>query len=182
MKSLIEHLKVNQWPSEKSVIFEMTTIGWLRLNKIDYRIAVHELGTKDIEIPHVHIYLAKDKDPFNKFNFEISLCDIFCKDKINLIKMRDEKNHIKKNNRTMCSWTGYTKLKNEFEDWLFSKSFKPWYIAFKDNLEAITYHYNLENGINSKNSIKDYIESRGWKVLPKYKAYVEDNDISKRWN
>lgn len=31
---------------------------------------------------------------------------------------------------------------------------------FKDNLEAIIYHYNLENGINSKNPIKDYIESR----------------------
>lgn len=87
-----------------------------------------------------------------------------------------KKNHIKKNNRTMCSWTGYTKLKNEFEDWLFSKSSKPG--MFKDNLEAIIYHYNLENGTNSKNPIKDYIESRGWKVLPKYKSYIEDNGIS----
>lgn len=176
MKSLIEYLKINQWPSEKSVIFEMATIGWPRLNKIEYRIAVHGPGSKDRENPHVHIYLAKDRDPFNKFNFEISLCDILCKDEINLIKMRDEKNHIKKNNRTMCSWTGYSKLKNEFEDWLFSKSSKPG--MFKDNLEAIIYHYNLENGTNSKNPIKDYIESRGWKILPKYKSYVENNGIS----
>ena len=26
------------------------------------------------------------------------------------------------------------------------------------------------------------VESREWKVLPKYKSYVEDNDISKRWS
>ena len=176
MKSLLEYLKVSQWPSEKSVITEMATIGWLRLNKTDYRIAVHGPGSKDRENPHVHIYLAKDKDPFNRFNFEISLCDILCKDEINLIKMRDEKNHIKKNNRSICSWTGYTKLRNEFEDWLFDKPARPG--KYKDNLDSIIWNYNNENGRSSKNSLKDYIESRGWKVLPKYKEYINRNDIS----
>lgn len=37
---------------------------------------------------------------------------------------------------------------------------------------------NKENGNTTNNAIKDYIESRSWKVLPKYKKYVEDNDIS----
>lgn len=176
MKSLIEYLNINKWPSEKSVILEMSTIDWTRLNKTDYRIAVHGPGTKDRENPHIHIYLAKDKDPFNKFNFEISICDILCKDEINLIKMRDEKNHIKKNNKNQCSWNGYSKLRNDFEDWLFSKSSYPG--NFKDNLEAIIYVYNKENGNTTNNAIKDYIESRSWKVLPKYKKYVEDNGIS----
>ena len=174
MKSLLEYLKVSQWPSEKSVITEMATIGWPRLNKTDYRIAVHGPGSKDRENPHVHIYLAKDKDPFNRFNFEISLCDILCKDEINLIKMRDEKNGIKKNNRDKCSWDGYQKLKNDFEDWLFNRKVEiPG--NFIDNLDACIYWYNQECD-GSDNPIKDYIEEHGWKVLPKYKKYIEGNE------
>lgn len=172
MKSLLEYLKISQWPSEKSHIYEMATISKaVDFNGTLYRIAVHGPGTKDRENPHVHIYLSSDRDPYNKFNFEISLCDILCKDEINLIKMRDEKKHIKKNNRSMCSWNGYAKLRNAFEDWLWSKPTRPG--EFKDNLDAIIWNYNNEG--HSSNDIKEYIESRGWKVLPKYKEYIERN-------
>lgn len=106
--------------------------------------------------------------PFNKFNFEISLVDIMCYDEINLIYQRDVKNGIKRTNRNKCSWNGYFKLKEDFEDWLFSKSSKRG--DFKDNLDAIIYFYNEEN---HNKTLWDYIEEHGLKVLDKYKHYKE---------
>lgn len=173
MKSLFEYLKVSQWPSEEYIL-EMATIARnASLWKSKYKIACHGTNSSDRPNPHIHIYLADDKRPFNKFNFEVSICDILCKDEINLIKMRDEKNGIKKNNRKICSWNGYQKLKNDFEDWLFNREVEiPG--NFMDNLDACIYWYNQESE-GTGNPIKEYIEERGWKVLPKYKKYIDGN-------
>lgn len=173
MKSLFEYLKVSQWPSEEYIV-EMATIAKsTSLWKSKYKIACHGTDAFDRPNPHIHIYLADDKRPYNKFNFEISICDILCKDEINLIKMRDEKNGIKKNNRRICSWDGYQKLKNDFEDWLFNKKVEiPG--NFIDNLDACIYWYNQECD-GSDNPIRDYIEEHGWKVLSKYKKYIDGN-------
>ena len=174
MKSLFEYLKVSQWPSEEYIL-EMATIAkQANLWKSKYKIACHGTNASDRPNPHIHIYLSNDRRPYNKFNFEVSICDILCKDEINLIKMRDEKNGIKKNNRDKCSWDGYQKLKNDFEDWLFNRKVEiPG--NFIDNLDACIYWYNQECD-GSDNPIKDYIEEHGWKVLPKYKKYIEGNE------
>ena len=71
-------------------------------------------------------------------------------------------------NIVKCSWNGYFKLKEDFEDWLFSKSSKRG--DFKDNLDAIIYFYNEEN---HNKTLWDYIEEHGLKVLNKYKHYKE---------
>lgn len=152
-----------------ALIVEMVTIGYdLKFGKDRFKVAIHEPSSGDSENPHIHIYLDNDKMPFNKFNFEISLVDILCYDEINLIYQRDARNGIKRTNRSKCSWNGYFKLKEDFEDWLFSKSSKR--SDFKDNLDAIIYFYNEEN---HNKTLWDYIEEHVLEVLNKYKHYKE---------
>ena len=148
-------------------ILEMATISksenW---GSEHYRIAVHGPASGDRLVPHVHIYLTSDKKPYNQFNFEVSLIDILCYDEINLIYQRDTKNNILRSNRNKCSWEGYRKIKNGFEDWLFSKSSTPG--DFKDNLDAIIYWWNEESDTIT---LKEYINSKGLKILDKYLIY-----------
>lgn len=172
MKTLLEYLKVEKWPSEPMII-EMATIGRPVMDRKKYHIAVHGTLAGDRPNPHIHIYYNDDRKPYNKFNFEISMVDILCKDEINIIKMRDESRHVNKNNREKCSWNGYKKLRDDFEDWLFSKPTTPG--DFKDNLDACVYWYNEEGDPTSDNPIRDYLKERGLKVLPKYKDYIDKN-------
>lgn len=152
-----------------ALIVEMVIIGYdLKFGKDRFKVAIHGTSSGDRENHHIHIYLENDKIPFNKFNFEISLVDILCYDEINLIYQRDVRNGIKRTNRVKCSCDGYFKLKEDFEDWLFSKSSKRG--DFKDNLDAIIYFYNEEN---HNKTLFDYIEEHGLKVLDKYKNYKE---------
>lgn len=151
------------------LIVEMVIIGYgLKFGKDRFKVAIHGSSYGDRENPHIHICLENDKMPFNKFNFELSLVDILCYDEINLIYQRDAKNGIKRTNRNKCSLDGYFKLKEDFEDWLFSKSSKRG--DFKDNLDAIIYFYNEEN---HNKTLWEYIEEHGLKVLDKYKKYNE---------
>ena len=167
MVSLKEFIYLCVWKDEPLV--EITTIGYdLESGKDRFRVAIHGPSSGDREHPHVHIYLENDKIPFNLFNFEISLVDILCRDEINLIHQRDVRKGIKRTNRNKCSWDGYKKLKEDFEDWLFSKSSKRG--NFKDNLDAIIYFYNEEN---HDKTLWDYIEEHGLKLLDKYKLYKE---------
>ena len=86
MKSLQEIIynDTEKWPSEK--IYEMATISKNEMwGNEHYKIAVHGPESNDRSNPHIHIYLANDHLPYNKFNFEISLTDILCNDEINLI-------------------------------------------------------------------------------------------------
>lgn len=105
MKSLLSYIKDIYYEkllsSEK--VYEMTTISRNeKFGKDNYRVSIHGPASADREIPHIHIYLANDITPYNKFNFEISLTDILCKDEINLIYQRDIKNHIMRSNKSKC--------------------------------------------------------------------------------
>ena len=154
------------WPSEQ--IFEMATITKdIKWGNEHFRVAVHGTAAGDRDVPHVHIYLSADKKPYNRFNFEVSLVDILCYDEVNLIFQRDEKTGKRISNRNKCSWEGYKKIADGFEDWLEQKPTTPG--DFKTNLEAVIYWWNEESDSSSDNPLKDWIESRGLKVLDKYK-------------
>lgn len=169
MKTLREYVNNILWGNEPMIV-EMATLGRPTFNNARYHIAIHGTLAGDRETPHIHIYLNDDVRPYNKFNFEVSIVDVLCKDEINLIKMRDEKRNVRHNNRRQCSWAGYYKLRNDFEDWLFGKPTSPG--NFKDNLEACVYWYNHEGDPKSDNAVRDYINSHGLTVLQKYKEYI----------
>lgn len=175
MRTLAEYIKM--MPPEP-LILEMATIApSIKLNKKWCRIAVHGPESGDRENPHIHIYYEDDRRPYNQFNFEISLTDILTKDEINLIKMRDQDKGIMINNRSKCSWNGYQKLKDEFEDWLFSdKVDKPG--EWINNLDAVIYFYNEEayKGRNNPHPLLKYMQERGMKVLEKYFYLFSDED------
>ena len=168
MKRLKEYLEEDFNPKWDYAI-EMASIGRPILNKTYYHIALHGTDAGDRQRPHIHIYLKEDKRPFSKFNFEIALDEILCYDEINLITMRDKSKHIDFKNRSKCSWDGYTRLKNDFEYWLFSDNVEI-RGGFKDNLDAIIYFYNEEN---HHKTLWDYIEEHGLQILDKFKHYKE---------
>lgn len=97
--------------SDEEVLTEMATFGVEKWGRKTYKIAVHGASSKDRPIPHIHIYLNNDINPYTKFNFEISLIDILCKDEINLIFQTDKKKNIDNRNRKQCTWTGYSEIK-----------------------------------------------------------------------
>ena len=168
MKAL--HELLNEWPSEQ--IIEMATISKSeRWGNNLYRIAVHGTAAGDRETPHIHIYLSNDKKPYNNFNFEVSLIDIICYNEFNLIYQRDVKTGKLSTNRSKCSWEGYRKIKEGFEDWLFDKCNMPG--EFINNLDALIYWWNQESDSNSDNPLKDYIDKKGLHILPEYKIYFE---------
>lgn len=114
MKNLIEFLK-DIFKTE--YIIEMATI--CRSIKLDsrrfYKIAIHGPSTKDRDYPHIHIYDAND-NTLKLFNFEISVIDIICNDELNIILQVDRSKHIRRTNRSECSWDGYAELRDNFEN------------------------------------------------------------------
>ena len=54
-------------------LLEMETFGVERWGHTFYKIAVHGASTTDRPIPHFHIYLNNDANPYLQFNFAISL-------------------------------------------------------------------------------------------------------------
>lgn len=169
MINIIEYIK---YMIQDEYITEMATIANdIPLDgKRRYRIAIHGASSKDRPYPHIHIYDFLDKS-LKKFNFEISLIDILTDDEINLVKQIDVKNGVKHTNRNKCNWNGYTKLKNEFEDWLFEKP-KNLPGDFIDNLDAIIWYCNHESESYDKdNYVLKYITDRGKTILSKYKKY-----------
>ena len=191
MKSLKEHISQvkdlhsfneyidEQFNPEWDYVVEMASIGYPVLNKTNHYIAVHGTKAGDRQRPHVHIYLSDDKRPFSKFNFEIALDEILCYDEINLIRMKDQSKHIDRKNRNICSWNGYHKLYDDFDDWLFSNDVDV-RGEFIDNLDAIIYFYNFESGgLKNSNQLLDYIKDHGMKILDKHKKYFSEEDIEK---
>lgn len=175
MKNLEE-----EFNPEWDYVIEMASIGKPILNKIHYHIVLHGTYAGDREKPHIHIYLKEDKRPFSKFNFEIALDEILCCDEINLITMRDKSKHINIKNINKCSWDGYIymRLKNDFENWLFSNP--ELREDFKDNLDAIIYFYNQESySTNNSNPLLEYIKSKGMKIQNKFRKYFSEYDINK---
>lgn len=178
MKNLKGYLEEDFNPKWDYIV-EMATIGYPVLNRTNYFIALNGTNAGDRERPHVHIYLYGDKRPFSEFNFEIALDEILCYDEINLITMKDKSKHIDLKNRSKCSWDDYLKLKNDFEDWLFSDNVE---IRgdFKDNLDAIIYFYNQESGgTKNSNPLLEYIKRKGMKIQTKFIKYFYEEDIDK---
>lgn len=166
MKSLVVYIKEKLNINSGHYVNEMSTIAHdLHLGNGLYKIGVHGPDSTDRNYPHLHIYLENDNKPYTKFNFEISLVDLLCYDEINLIRQLDIKNHLNIKNRNKCSWEGYRKLKNDFEDWLEAKCLTPG--DYQDNLEFIIWSYNNES--SKGKYIYDYIKNQGKEVLDKYK-------------
>lgn len=93
--------------------------------------------------------------------------------------MRDKSKHIDLKNRSKCSWDGYTRLKNDFEYWLFSDNVEI-RGGFKDNLDAIIYFYNQESGgMKKSNPLLEYIKSKEMKIQNKFRKYFSEDDINK---
>ena len=175
MKSLIEYIQEKLGIIDPDMpIMEMSTIDKkAKLGKSFYRIALHGPAVGDRPYPHIHIYDPKDKFPYKNFNFEISLIDLLCYDELNLICQQDKQNDINIKNRKNCSWNGYRKMRDDFEDWLSEPCIGiPG--NFKDNLDALIWSYNNEAPDNDdRNPLLDYIKDQGKKVLPKYQKYFK---------
>ena len=90
--------------------------------------------------------------------------------------MKDRSKNIDYKNRTTCNWNGYSKLYDDFEDWLYNKT--PEIRGdFIDNLDAIIYFYNQESGgMNNRNPILEYIKGKGMKILKKNEKYFSNED------
>lgn len=171
MRSLIEYIqeKLGIIDPDMPIVEMSTVVKAIKWDKEYYRVALHGPATKDRPYPHVHIYLSKDSYPYKKFNFEISLVDLLCYDEINLICQQDKSKGIDKRNRSKCSWNGYRKIRDGFEDWLFDKPSRPG--EFIDNLHVIIHDYNEEAPIGDDNPLMEYIKDQGKKILPKYLKY-----------
>lgn len=138
-------------------IIEMATIDkTVKVYKDTYRIALHGPAVGDRPYPHFHIYLANDIFPYNRFNIEISLIDLLCYDELSI------------KNRNRCSWSGYKKLHDRIEDWL-EEPCTGLHGNFQNNLEALIWSYDNES--NDGNSLLEYLNDHGKKVLPKYEKY-----------
>lgn len=162
---------------KEHVLNEMATFGTERWGNSTYRIAVHGASTKDRPTPHIHIYLNNDVQPYNMFNFEISLVDILCSNEIHLIYQLDRRNNIKRVGRENCSWEGYKEIYNGFRKFLSSASVSKRYGSFDDNLDRAIYEWNRETDFqkteNGGNPLKDYLDEKGLTVLPNYLKYFE---------
>lgn len=156
--------------NDSNMALEMATFGKPNWNSVDYRISVHGPISKDRETPHIHIHLLEDNN-HTKFNFEVSLIDILCKDEINLIYQIDEDNDIIRTHRIDCSWEGYTNVYKNFKKFLETNQNCGPYKEFENGLRAAIEAYNAES--NSRgNALKEYLDKRGLKVLPKYTKYL----------
>lgn len=162
---------------KKTLLLEMATFGRLSDGKRQYKIAIHGPATNDRQMPHIHIYLNNDIFPYSQFNFEISLVDIVCFDKITLIAQTDRENNIKRTNKEDCSWEGYRDLLKEFKKFLSQKPMKKVYKnAAINNLQVAIMEWDNENNDNMEDDeslMKKSIESKGFIILPKYLRYFQ---------
>lgn len=174
MKKLVEFIKEKlvfkyAFEKEHKLMLEMANIQkGVVLSSNRYNISVHGASSKDREYPHLHIYLTGDNS-LKQFNFEISIIDLLCDDELNLIRQLDKtkKKKIDIKNRIDCSWEGYSKLKNDFEDWL-EQPYKKIERQFKNNLDALIYLYNSESEDLSDNYILEYISKQNRKINKQY--------------
>ena len=176
----MNRIKLNEKVTEdvkKRLLLEMATFGRINDGKDMYKIVIHGPASNDRPMPHIHIYLNNDAFPYSQFNFEVSLVDLVCKDEINLIAQIDRKNNIKRTNRSECSWEGYRDLYKTFQSFLRQQPMKKGYrnIA-QNNLQVAIMEWDNENNDNMEDNeslMKNFIESKGLKILPKYLPYFE---------
>ena len=100
-----------------------------------------ESDIKQLDIDNING--ITDPEPYRRDEKAISPHNVFTNTSFMKSYIEKKKYNELINNRNKCSWNGYNKLKNDFEDWLFSKSKKRG--DFIDNLDAIIYMYNEES-------------------------------------
>lgn len=171
MKNLKKIIQDKSTIVDMSVLIISTIVKAIKWGDRLYRVAIHGPAAKDKPYPHIHIYDSKDIFPYKNFNFEISLVDILCDDEINLVCQQDRENHIDRRKRDLCDWTGYYKLRDSFEDWLYDTPSKPG--EYIDNLHVIIHDYNEESPYGSENPLFDYIHNQGKVVMEKHMRYFE---------
>lgn len=158
---------------------EMVTFGVEHWGDDIYRIAVHGANMTKTKTPHIHIFLMSD-DSHSVFNFAVSLVDILMKDEINLIVQYDKRRDVKNIHRNTCSWDGYAEILEGFEKFLFAKPNASKYMDFGDNLERAIYEWNRETDFQKTemggNPLKEYLDTKGVKILAKYQKYFEGED------
>ena len=166
-----------------STLCEMATFGAEQWGENHYKIAVHGINADDRSVPHIHVYLQKERNTCSPmFNFEISLLDILTKDEINLIYQKDIEKNILFTNRRDCSWTGYTDIRDGFKKFLFSNSDTPIFGKTRTNLERAIFEWNKETDYsattnNHINVFRNYIEEHNIIVLPKYQHILNDYTV-----
>lgn len=177
MKNLITYIKecISEYQNDKrhKILFEMANIQHsVKLGNNLCTISIHGADSKDREYPHIHIRLSNDNSG-KQFNFEVSLVDILSDDEPILIRQTDRtgRKKIDIRNRARCSWDGYTKMRNDFEEWLEKPNHMP---SFKNNLEALVYYYDFESQRNG--SLLKYMSEHNRKVCSKYHYLFTDED------
>lgn len=174
MKSLKFYIDKCLYGLDEQHLYEMATIHKSVKLGDDFRsIQIHGTNAGDRPNPHIHIYASNSK---TSFNFEISLVDIVCYDEINLITMTDVKKHIKIKNRSKCSWTNYSSLRRDFEEWLESDN-RTVKGDFQNNLDALIYFYNNESMSPDPNPFLRYLSDRGLKVHENYRYLFGDKEL-----
>ena len=154
-------------------LLEMATLGVEKWRESTYKIAVCGASPIDRPIPHFHIYLNNDTQPYSLFNFEISFVDLLCNAEIVLIYQYDRANHIEHTNRSDCSWEGYKDIYDGIKDFLFDRICKPSkFASFTDNIERAVFEWNRETDYNKTmeggNPLREYIEANGLAILPQF--------------
>ena len=179
IKESIDKILSEKTIDNREPLMEMATFGVERWGHTLYKIAVHGASTNDRPTPHIHIYLNNDVNPYTRFNFEISLIDILCKNEINLIFQRDRERNIDNRDRNQCSWTGYDDIRKGITEFLFSPCATNRFGDFSDNLERGIFEWNRETDyvktINEGvNVLRQYFEEKKLTPLPQYAKYLKD--------
>ena len=157
--------------SEEDVhmLCEMATVGWPIIDKVEYKLSIHGINTRDRLVPHIHLDRADDPDR-RRFKFEISLVDMLATGEPVLVLQKDVKKHINRTNKTECSWNGYAKLRKGVVEYLESGPEDDAPRGSRSNLESFIMFWNKENGTDP-NRLAKYIKDHNVDVLDKYRVY-----------
>lgn len=155
--------------SGSRLVCEMATIGWPRIEGVEYKLSIHGLNTRDRPTPHIHLDRADDLERA-RFKFEISLIDLLATGEPVLVLQKDMDRHIYRTNKSECSWNGYKKLHDGVLAYLESGPEDDAPKNSRSNLESFIIHWNKESGSNP-NRLAEYIKEHGCEVLCKYRKY-----------
>ncbi len=166
---------MNHWASmcededESRMLYEMATVGWPIIDKVEYRLSTHGVDTEDRSIPHIHLDRADDPHRL-MFKFEISLVDMLATGEPVLVLQRDVKKHIYRTNMTECSWNGYSRLRKGVIEYLESGPEDHAPRGSRSNLESLIIFWNHESGTDP-NRLAKYLKAHNIDVLDRYRAY-----------
>ena len=156
-------------PQDPHLLCEMATVGWPIIDKVEYKLSIHGVNTRDRPIPHIHLDRADDPERKN-FKFEISLVDMLATGEPVLVLQKDRERHIDRTNKTECSWDGYTKLHDGVLEYLESGPEDDAPRGSRSNLESFIKFWNKECGTNP-NRLAEYIKEHDVTVREKYRIY-----------